>query len=46
MAAAVLARHIPSRTAPEDLDAMQLRARRFQGAVVLKPEEIVDPWVR
>jgi hypothetical protein len=26
--------------------AKRLRAWRYQGVVVLKPEEIVDPWVR
>ena len=41
-----LARHVRSHTAPEELDAMRLRAWRRQGVVVLKPEEIVDPWVR
>lgn len=41
-----LARHVPSTTAPEEIDAMRLRAWRYQGVVVLKPEEIVDPWVR
>jgi hypothetical protein len=41
-----LARHVPSNTAPEELGAMRLRAWRYQGVVVLKPEEIVDPWVR
>ena len=41
-----LARHVCSNTAPEELDAMRLRAWRHQGVVVLKPEEIVDPWVR
>ena len=41
-----LARHVPSNTAPEELDTMRLRAWRYQGVVVLKPEEIVDPWVR
>ena len=34
-----------SNTAPEELDAMRLRAWRYQGVVVLKPEEIIDPWV-
>ena len=41
-----LARHVPSNTAPEELDSMRVRAWRYQGVVVLKPEEIVDPWVR
>ena len=41
-----LARHVPSSTAAEELDAMRLRAWRYQGVVVLKPEEIIDPWVR
>ncbi len=41
-----LARHVPSTRAPEELDAMRLRAWRYQGVVVLKPEEIIDPWVR
>ena len=41
-----LARYVPSNTAPEEIDAMRLRAWRCQGVVVLKPEEIVDPWVR
>jgi len=41
-----LARHVPSPTAPEEIDAMPLRAWRYQGVVVLKPEEIIDPWVR
>ncbi len=25
---------------------MRVRAWRYQGVVVLKPEEIIDPWVR
>ena len=33
-----LARHVPSTTACEDLDVMRLRAWRYQGVVVLKPE--------
>jgi hypothetical protein len=41
-----LARHVPSGTAPEELDAMRLRAWRYPEVVVLKPEEIVDPWAR
>ena len=41
-----LARHVRSHTAPEELDAMRVRAWRHQGVVVLKPEEILDPWVR
>ena len=41
-----LARHVPSNTAPEDLNSMRLRAWRYQGVVVLKPEETIDPWVR
>jgi hypothetical protein len=41
-----LGRHAPSSTAPEELDSMRLRAWRYQGVVVLKPEENIDPWVR
>ncbi|MGD9509306.1 MAG: hypothetical protein AB7I59_03240 [Geminicoccaceae bacterium] len=41
-----LARHVASNTASEELDSMRLRAWRYQGVVVLKPEEIIDPWVR
>ena len=40
-----LARHVPSSIAQE-LDAMRLRAWRYQGVVVLKPDEIADSWVR
>jgi hypothetical protein len=40
------ARHVRANATPADLEAMRLRAWRYQGVVVLKPEEILDPWVR
>ena len=41
-----LGRHVRSESSPLELEEMRKQAWLRQGVVLLKPEEVVDPWLR
>ena len=41
-----LGRHVRSEPSPLELEDMRKLAWQQQGVVMLRPEEVVDPWLR